>query len=121
MTSWWEQCEADMRSLLEKTGYFSSLKPVACACGECGDRPADAAELDTYDYENGDHPNWYDCEFCGRVVPYCFGQDDDLFEFCDECAMAWFELMEMSGELSKRANKLRGPEAFQMREEAIEP
>jgi len=105
MATWWQQCEADMRSHLEKTGYFTNLTAVKCCCGACGDTPPE--DLDAFDYENGEVPYWYECDFCKRTVPYCFGQDDDLFEFCDDCAMAWFELMERQGDLSKRVSKMQ--------------
>jgi hypothetical protein len=36
---------------------------VACACGGCGGA--------------------FICEQCSRVVPWCFGGDDD--ELCDDC------------------------------------
>ncbi|WP_235111395.1 hypothetical protein [Acaryochloris sp. 'Moss Beach'] len=28
---------------------------------------------------------YYECEICGYLQPYCKGADDDYFELCDDC------------------------------------
>jgi hypothetical protein len=109
MSTWWQAIALDVRSHLEETGYFSSLTPIKCACGNCGAPPTEA-ELESEDsvaIAAGEYYQWWECAFCGRIVPFCFGQEDELFEFCDECAMAWFELLELSTELARRAEELR--------------
>jgi len=42
---------------------------VKCTCGEC-------------EQEN----QYYECEGCKRIVPWCFGAADKYFDYCDDCA-----------------------------------
>ena len=42
---------------------------VKCTCGEC-------------EPEN----QYYQCEGCKRIVPWCFGAADKYFDYCDDCA-----------------------------------
>ncbi len=65
---------------LRDRGFYTNLpQTVACTCGRC-DEPED------------EEPMYYECVGCRRTVPYCFGQDDELFDYCDECAIAMFEI-----------------------------
>lgn len=45
-----------------------NLRPIGCFCGEC---------------EPG---LTYQCAGCSRIVPYCYGADDELYDYCDHCA-----------------------------------
>lgn len=39
-----------------------------------------------YSQERGCAPHeYFQCDRCLRIVPYCFGCDDDLFDVCDDC------------------------------------
>jgi hypothetical protein len=68
-----------IRVILEAQGYFTNLpETVKCQCGECFTMPEDILT--------------YECELCKRTVPYCFGCDDDLFEYCDACAVATWKV-----------------------------
>ncbi len=65
-----------IQEALRQQLYFSSLTAeVCCTCSECLD-PAQ-------DY----YPQVFRCGFCDREVPWCFGQDDDYPDFCDDCAV----------------------------------
>jgi hypothetical protein len=62
--------------ILTAQQYFRNLpQKVACTCGEC------------FDPEAEKYPQTFTCEMCNRDVPWCFGQDDDYFECCDDCAV----------------------------------
>ena len=41
-----------------------------CTCGECEE------------YER-----YYECRGCGYLTPWCNGQDDDYYAYCDDCAV----------------------------------
>lgn len=51
-------------------------KPQDCICAHC------SKELDEERYAS-----YYQCAGCDRVVPYCFGQADRWFDYCDDCAV----------------------------------
>ena len=51
-------------------------QPQSCWCGQC------KAETN---WENEDL--YYKCAGCDRIVPYCFGQADKYFDYCDDCAV----------------------------------
>jgi hypothetical protein len=48
----------------------NNMPDVECFCNTC-------AEED----------NYYECEGCKRIVPYCFGASDRYYEYCDDCAL----------------------------------
>ena len=50
-------------------------QPQDCWCSQC------KAETN---WENEDL--YYKCIGCDRIVPYCFGQADQYFDYCDDCA-----------------------------------
>lgn len=39
-----------------------------CTCGEC--------EIED---------QYYQCDGCKRIVPWCFGAADKYFDYCDDC------------------------------------
>ncbi|WP_434684047.1 hypothetical protein [Pseudanabaena minima] len=64
-----------IREQLQATGYFASLaKSVACQCKPNYLEHCDRDGL------------FFTCELCLRDIPYCFGADDDHFDYCDDCA-----------------------------------
>lgn len=63
---------------------------VPCHCGECTEE------------------NTFECEECHRIVPWCFGADDNYFELCDSCAIKHIEVDEqLQKELDKAKNKYK--------------
>ncbi|MEE3716974.1 hypothetical protein V2H45_09475 [Tumidithrix elongata RA019] len=67
-----------IKEALEQAQYFSSLAQlVPCTCGQC------------FDPDNNDTGiiQTYECKQCDRVVPWCYGCDDEYFELCDACAV----------------------------------
>lgn len=40
----------------------------------------------------GEELQSYQCEVCLRVVPWCFGGNDDFPDSCDDCAAAFIEV-----------------------------
>jgi hypothetical protein len=64
------------QSILAKIGK----PPMDCQCDRC------------------EPEQTFACESCLKERAYCFGQDDDFFELCDDC---WYE-QEGSGKESKR-------------------
>lgn len=50
-------------------------KPIGCSGKHAG-----------YSREKGCAPNeTFECEDCGRIMPYCKGADDDRPNACDDC------------------------------------
>lgn len=94
-----EALVTEIRTKLEQTGYFSSLSAfIPCHCHQCF-APSWKEMLwhldDPPDKDSGErYPKIYTCELCKRVAPYCFGADDEFFEFCDDCAQTAKELTE---------------------------
>ena len=75
--------DPDLKQIIEKTGYFTTLPAKV----DCVDKQPDGTNCEfCLDQE------WYICELCERQVPYCFGADDILFEFCGACAAKIDEL-----------------------------
>ncbi len=87
----------EIRSQLEQKGFFSSLASfIPCHCGQCFAPPWGEMlwHLDPPEEGSGENfPKVYTCELCNRQAPYCFGADDEFFEFCDTCAEAAKELV----------------------------
>lgn len=80
-----------LRTQLEQTGYFSSLASfIPCHCGQCFAPPWEEMlwNIDTTPEEDSEEyfPKLYTCELCKRKAPWCFGADDEFFEFCNNCA-----------------------------------
>jgi hypothetical protein len=84
-----EALVTEIRTKLEQTGYFSSLSAfIPCHCHQCFAPPW--GEMDWGE----EYPKIYTCELCNRKAPWCFGADDEFFEFCDDCAQTAKELTE---------------------------
>ncbi len=59
------------------------------------------AELDVPCFCNQCEPDdWYQCAECHRIVPNCFGADDDYYELCDDCAVEQMNAKEAILDLS---------------------
>lgn len=89
----------EIRAKLEQKGFFSSLASfIPCHCNQCFAPPWEEMlwHLDNAPEEDSGetYPKIYTCELCNRKAPYCFGADDEYFEFCDNCSEAAKELTE---------------------------
>ena len=60
-------------------------KSQDCICGYC------SKELDEEGYAS-----YYQCAGCERIVPYCFGQADRWFDYCDDCAVFLEHCLELA-------------------------
>jgi hypothetical protein len=90
-----EKLVAEIRTKLEQTGYFSSLASfIPCHCSQCFAPPWEEmlwqSDDDLKEYRGENYPKVYTCELCKRQSPYCFGADDEFFEFCDDCSETAF-------------------------------
>ncbi len=91
----------EIRTQLEKTGFFSNLPSfIPCHCRQCFAPPWEEMLWhldDPPEKDSGEHyPKLYTCEMCNRSAPWCFGADDQYFEFCDDCYVA---VTELTGEI----------------------
>ena len=94
-----EAIVAEIRAKLEPTGYFSSLAAfIPCRCSQCFAPPWEEMlwHLDAPPEEDSgeNYPKIYTCELCNRKAPWCYGADDEFFEFCDDCYCAATQLTE---------------------------
>jgi len=55
---------------------------VACQCGECVEEQ-----------------NFYQCGECRRIVPACYGSDDEYYDFCDYCACVFMSIDDIIADL----------------------